>query len=259
MPPPPPKAPTGWRTGPPDFVGVGFQRCGTTRWYNLITAHTEVARPVATKELHFFDRFHSGGFGEADRERLSRVLPPPAGEGRRVDSAVCECALDPAAARPRGSGGETADDRPGPRRAAHVGPGPRRRGGGTAGHAAQPPRSARGVRARPVPPRALGAAPPLRPLAAAGAPVRALRGPARAGAAAHVRLPRRARGRADHGPGGPPPPARRKAAPGPGDAGGLRRGLQRGRAAAGAGSRRWTSRCGPTSPTSPAGASGRLP
>ncbi|HTY97786.1 MAG TPA: hypothetical protein VMB91_12145, partial [Solirubrobacteraceae bacterium] len=72
-PPPPPQTPAGWRTGPPDFVGVGFQRCGTTRWYNLITAHPEVARPVAMKELHFFDRFYSGGFGES--------APAPVGDG----------------------------------------------------------------------------------------------------------------------------------------------------------------------------------
>src|ERR1700722_14580356 len=55
-PPAPPQAPPGWTTGPPDFVGVGFQRCGTTRWYNLVAAHPQIARPVAMKELHFFDR-----------------------------------------------------------------------------------------------------------------------------------------------------------------------------------------------------------
>ena len=81
-PPPPPQVPAGWRTGPPDFVGVGFQRCGTTRWYNLITAHPEVARPVAMKELHFFDRFYSGGFGDDDASAYLEYFPRP--EGKQV-------------------------------------------------------------------------------------------------------------------------------------------------------------------------------
>jgi hypothetical protein len=61
-PPPPPECPQGWHTGPPDFVGVGVQRSGTTRWCNLILAHPEVVRPHGRKELHYFDRFYAGGF-----------------------------------------------------------------------------------------------------------------------------------------------------------------------------------------------------
>jgi hypothetical protein len=65
-PPPPPSCPVGWRTGPPDFVGIGAQRCGTTRWFDLIVAHPDViAPPGIRKELHFFDRFHAGGFTPA--------------------------------------------------------------------------------------------------------------------------------------------------------------------------------------------------
>ena len=80
LPPPPPRVPPGWSTGPPDFVGVGFQRCGTTRWYNLLAAHPEVARPVAMKELHFFDRFHSGGFSEEDLAAYHEYFPRPQGQ-----------------------------------------------------------------------------------------------------------------------------------------------------------------------------------
>jgi sulfotransferase family protein len=58
-PPPPPPRPPGASTGPPDFIGVGVQRCGTTRWFDLITSHPEIARSSAAKELHYFDRFHS--------------------------------------------------------------------------------------------------------------------------------------------------------------------------------------------------------
>lgn len=59
MPPPAPGCPPGWEIGPPDFIGVGVQRCGTTRWFNLIASHPEITRSVAAKELHYFDRFHS--------------------------------------------------------------------------------------------------------------------------------------------------------------------------------------------------------
>jgi hypothetical protein len=80
VPPPPPACPSGWHTGAPDFVGVGFQRCGTTRWYNLVTSHPEVDRPVAMKELHFFDRFHSGGATEQELAAYHEYFPRPAGK-----------------------------------------------------------------------------------------------------------------------------------------------------------------------------------
>jgi hypothetical protein len=80
VPPPPPSAPAGWRTGPPDFVGVGAQRSGTTRWYDLIVAHPEVAEPLATrKELHYFDRFHSEPFEAADAAAYGEYFPRPQG------------------------------------------------------------------------------------------------------------------------------------------------------------------------------------
>jgi hypothetical protein len=77
-PPPPPACPAGWRTGPPDFVGVGAQRSGTTRWFDLIVAHPQVAAPPATrKELHYFDRFHAGGFTPADAAAYAAYFPRP--------------------------------------------------------------------------------------------------------------------------------------------------------------------------------------
>ena len=75
LPPPMPACPTGWVTGPPDFIGIGVQRCGTTRWFDLIASHPEIARPVAAKELHYFDRFHTGGYGEAQRADYHRYFP----------------------------------------------------------------------------------------------------------------------------------------------------------------------------------------
>ena len=47
-----------WVTGPPDFVGVGVQRCGTTWWFRTLLRHPRIrAANDRQKELHFFDRF----------------------------------------------------------------------------------------------------------------------------------------------------------------------------------------------------------
>ncbi len=79
-PPPPPTCPEGWRTGPPDFVGVGAQRCGTTRWFDLIAAHPQVQKPPGLrKELHYFDRYHEGGFTAAGAEGYGEYFPRPQG------------------------------------------------------------------------------------------------------------------------------------------------------------------------------------
>jgi hypothetical protein len=59
-PPAPPHCPAGWRTGPPDFIGIGVQRCGTTRWFDLIASHPEVVTTLRQRELHYFDRFYAG-------------------------------------------------------------------------------------------------------------------------------------------------------------------------------------------------------
>ena len=54
-------------TGPPDFVGIGAQKAGTTWWYELIVAHPGVwARPDLHKERHFLARFGQAGFGPDD-------------------------------------------------------------------------------------------------------------------------------------------------------------------------------------------------
>ncbi|MGO9763504.1 MAG: sulfotransferase family protein [Solirubrobacteraceae bacterium] len=75
LPPPPPPCPAGWRTGPPSFVGVGGQRCGTTRWFDLIASHPEIVPPLVTKELDYFDRFHVGGFTDADATAYHAHFP----------------------------------------------------------------------------------------------------------------------------------------------------------------------------------------
>jgi hypothetical protein len=77
-PPPAPACPPGWRTGPPDFVGVGVQRCGTTRWFDLIASHPQVTHSVAAKELHYFDRFYSGRPTQAEIDGYQQYFPRPA-------------------------------------------------------------------------------------------------------------------------------------------------------------------------------------
>src|SRR5688500_10259087 len=75
-----PECPPGWRTGPPDFVGVGAMRSGSTWWWELITAHPGVAVvPGTRKELHFFDEFWHGGFDERQLQRYHRFFPRPEG------------------------------------------------------------------------------------------------------------------------------------------------------------------------------------
>jgi Sulfotransferase domain len=64
--------------GPPDFVGIGAQKCGTTWWYDLIAAHPDVAcRADIHKERHFFGRFATRAFGPADTVAYHSWFPRP--------------------------------------------------------------------------------------------------------------------------------------------------------------------------------------
>jgi Sulfotransferase family len=103
-----PPLPPGWRTGPPDFVGVGSQRSGSGWWYSVaLEAHPRVvaedeiksvaplrAMPdssygrflptlarvnVGGKELHYFDRFWNGDVPTDFVERYHSLFPRPEG------------------------------------------------------------------------------------------------------------------------------------------------------------------------------------
>jgi sulfotransferase family protein len=76
-----PETPSGWRAGPPDFVGVGAQRCGTSWWYRgAIRSHPNVVRVAKPgKELHYFDRFWDGAEPEDLAERYHSFFPKPEG------------------------------------------------------------------------------------------------------------------------------------------------------------------------------------
>ena len=71
----PPDIPPGWRTGPPDVVGVGTMRSGTTWWWMQVTQHPGFT-PLY-KELHFFDHYMSAA--GLDPESYHRYFPRPAG------------------------------------------------------------------------------------------------------------------------------------------------------------------------------------
>jgi hypothetical protein len=64
----PPARPRGWVLGPPDFVGVGTQKSGTSWWYWLVCDHPQVTVGFG-KELHFFDPYVRREFGEDDVSR----------------------------------------------------------------------------------------------------------------------------------------------------------------------------------------------
>jgi hypothetical protein len=57
----------------PDFVVIGAMRCGTTRFYTILTKHPHVQR-AASKELHYFDRLERF---EQGIEWYRRCFPPP--------------------------------------------------------------------------------------------------------------------------------------------------------------------------------------
>ena len=64
------------RPGPPDFVGVGTQRSGTTWWFALLLDHPGIRGPKgARKEVHFFDRFGAEEMTDADVEAYHAHFP----------------------------------------------------------------------------------------------------------------------------------------------------------------------------------------
>ena len=79
-PPEPPACPPGWSVGPPDFVGVGAQKAGTSWWNALLQEHPDVHRSGGQpKELHFFDEYWERAWANDDAQRYARYFPRPAG------------------------------------------------------------------------------------------------------------------------------------------------------------------------------------
>jgi hypothetical protein len=73
-----PEPPT---TGPPDFVGVGTQRSGTTWWFETLLGHPQIRGPKGRrKEQHFFDRFCATPLTDADIARYHARFPRDPGQ-----------------------------------------------------------------------------------------------------------------------------------------------------------------------------------
>jgi hypothetical protein len=75
---PPPRVPEGWTLGPPDYIGIGVQKAGTTRWWKLIVAHPDVVGD-GLKETHQLSRFGWRPLFDEDRESYYRYFPRPGG------------------------------------------------------------------------------------------------------------------------------------------------------------------------------------
>jgi len=68
-------------TGPPDFIGVGTQRSGTTWWQRLLKRHPAIKTPLnRKKEQHFFDQFGRRPMDPSDIARYHELFPRGPGE-----------------------------------------------------------------------------------------------------------------------------------------------------------------------------------
>jgi hypothetical protein len=76
----PPVPRLGEVVGPPDFVGVGVQKAGTSWWYELIREHPGVSdRDDVPKERHYLTRFCVEPFGEEEVRRYHGWFPRHSG------------------------------------------------------------------------------------------------------------------------------------------------------------------------------------
>ena len=83
LPPAAPPVPPGMQTGPPEFVGIGMAKSGTTWWFSLLMSHPEIHVEVE-KELDFFNlqflkRLEAGACTLADAEAYQDWFPRPEG------------------------------------------------------------------------------------------------------------------------------------------------------------------------------------
>jgi hypothetical protein len=70
-----PAIPEGGRTGPPDFIGVGVHKAGTTWWFALLVGHPDVDGVPRRKELHLLDRMKETPVPAEQRDWYYRQFP----------------------------------------------------------------------------------------------------------------------------------------------------------------------------------------
>jgi hypothetical protein len=68
-------------TAPPDFVGVGAQRSGTTWWFRTLLSHPQIRPPrKGRKELHFFEPYGARPMRDEDIPRYHDLFPRRPGQ-----------------------------------------------------------------------------------------------------------------------------------------------------------------------------------
>jgi hypothetical protein len=65
--------------GPPDFIGIGSMKSGTTWWHALIMRHPQVHSLSWRKELHFFDLLIGSPCGPEQVQEYHRYFSRPPG------------------------------------------------------------------------------------------------------------------------------------------------------------------------------------
>lgn len=71
--------PPDWFPAPPDFVGIGVQKAGTTWWYRMIESHPQVYSRHWQKERHYLTRFGSRPFTDDHAVRYAELFTRPLG------------------------------------------------------------------------------------------------------------------------------------------------------------------------------------
>lgn len=70
-----PAIPEGAVVGPPDFIGVGVHKAGTTWWWALLVGHPDIDGVPRRKELHLLERMREGPISEEQRDWYYRQFP----------------------------------------------------------------------------------------------------------------------------------------------------------------------------------------
>ncbi len=70
----------GYRIGPPDFVGIGCAKAGTSWWYQLLLDHPQIVpNRLGRKELCYFYHFGYQGIGSPAIETYRQAFAAPEG------------------------------------------------------------------------------------------------------------------------------------------------------------------------------------
>jgi hypothetical protein len=71
----PPPCRRGWEIGPPDYVGIGVEKAGTSWWWWLVRRHPDVSEPGPTKEVKYLRDLDADRMDEAAIRGYHRFFP----------------------------------------------------------------------------------------------------------------------------------------------------------------------------------------